>query len=366
MPIPVHPTKPADSESITLAELALATRNHGMPLEAMRWDLTPTGMHYVLVHYDVPVVDASEWRLEIRDTVNETSSFSLEDLRSMPTATLTTTMECAGNGRALLQPRALSQPWLLEAIGTAEWTGVPLVDLIDACRFDDDTVEYVFTGADRGLEAGVVQNYERAITIDEARTSGALVAFLMNGEPLPPQHGYPVRLIVPGWYGMTNVKWLTRISAVAQPFGGYQNSSAYRLRQEPEEPGTPLTRMMPRSLIVPPGIPDFFSRQRLLSMGDCLLEGRAWSGWAPIESVDVSVDGGERWAEADLESPRRDPHAWRRFTFPWSPPAEGDYDLSSRCRDAEGNPQPGTPTWNLGGYANNAIQRVRVTVTTTL
>ena len=364
MPIPAHPSEPANSDLITPAELALATRNHGMPLEAMQWDLTPAGLHYLLVHYDVPVIDATTWRLEIGGTVKKPLSVGLDDLRSMPSATVTTTMECAGNGRALLQPRALSQPWLLEAVGTAEWSGVRLADLVAICGLDDATVELVFTGADRGMEAGAVQSYERAITVDEAQSSGALLAYAMNGGPLPPQHGFPLRLVVPGWYGMTNVKWLRRITAIAERFTGYQNEAAYRLRQDAADAGTPLTRILPRSLIVPPGIPDFFSRHRLLETGSCVLEGRAWSGWAPIESVDVSVDGGTTWAGADLDPAPRDPHAWRRFTHAWTPPRDGDYELRSRCVDASGNTQSDEPVWNRGGYANNSNQRVPVTVLT--
>ena len=362
MPIPAHPSEPADSDLITPAELALATRNHGMPLEAMRWELTPPGLHYLLVHYDVPRIDGATWTLEVGGTVTRPMSFGLDDLTAMPSTTVAATMECAGNGRALLQPRALSQPWLLEAVGTAEWTGVRLMDVVNESGLDDDTVELVFTGADRGVEAGVIQNYERALSIDEARASGALLVHSMNGDPLLPQHGFPVRLLVPGWYGMTNVKWLSRITAVAEPFRGYQNETAYRIRQDADEAGTPLTRIMPRSLIVPPGIPDFFSRHRILEPGLCELEGRAWSGWAPIESVDVTVDRGETWMAADLGPEPRDPHAWRHFTCAWDPSAAGDYELRSRCRDAEGNVQPDQPPWNRGGYANNSTQRVSVTV----
>ncbi len=362
MPIPSQPTEPVDDDSITKTELALATRNHGMPLESMRWDLTPVGLHYLLVHYDVPLIDASAWRLDIGGAVSAPATLRLEQLRAMPSSTVTTTMECAGNGRALLRPRALSQPWLLEAVGTAEWTGVPLVDLMREIGVRDDAVELLFTGADCGMEAGVVQRYERSLSIDDAVQSNVLLAYAMNGHPLPPQHGFPVRLLLPGWYGMTNVKWLTNITAITEPFTGYQNASAYRLREGADDPGTPITRIVPRSLLVPPGIPDFYSRQRLLALGPCLLEGRAWSGWAPIETVEVSTDGGNTWQPAALDPAPDDPHAWRRFTFPWAPQSEGDYELQSRCRDRAGNAQPAEPVWNRGGYSNNAAQRVLVTV----
>jgi sulfane dehydrogenase subunit SoxC len=362
MPIPSHPSEPVDDDSITKAELALATRNHGMPLESMRWDLTPVGLHYLLVHYDVPLIEASAWRLDIGGAVSAPATMSLEQLHAMPSSTVTTTMECAGNGRALLRPRALSQPWLLEAVGTAEWTGVRLADVVAETGLRDDAVEMLFTGADRGMEAGVVQRYERALSIDDALLSNALLAFAMNGQPLPPQHGFPLRLVLPGWYGMTNVKWLTNITAITEPFTGYQNASAYRLRESADDPGVPVTRILPRSLLVPPGIPDFYSRQRLLGLGPCTIEGRAWSGWAPIETVEVSVDGGKTWQPAVLDPAPDDPHAWRRFTFWWAPTSEGDYELRSRCRDRASNAQPTESVWNRGGYSNNAAQRVLVTV----
>jgi DMSO/TMAO reductase YedYZ molybdopterin-dependent catalytic subunit len=362
VPIPVHPTEPAGGEDITPAELALATRNHGMPLEAMRWDLTPVGLHYLLVHYDVPLIDAASWRLQVRGSVEHGLDLTLDDLRQRPATTVAVTMECAGNGRALLRPRALSQPWLLEAVGTAEWTGVPLAELLADAGPTADAGEVVFTGADRGVEAGVEQDYERALSVQDALGSGALLVYEMNGAPLPPQHGYPLRLVVPGWYGMTNVKWLSRITLVDEPHRGYQNDTAYRLRASRDDPGQPLSRIAPRSLVVPPGIPDFFSRHRLVPRGPCLVEGRAWSGWAPIDAVAVSADGGTTWHDAELAAAPRDPHAWRRFSWEWTPDSAGDFELRSRCRDAAGNRQPDEAEWNLGGYANNAVQRVLVTV----
>jgi DMSO/TMAO reductase YedYZ molybdopterin-dependent catalytic subunit len=188
-----------------------------------------------------------------------------------------------------------------------------------------------------------------------------LLAYEINGEPLPPQHGFPLRLVVPGWYGMTNVKWLREIELLAGPFRGYQQERGYRFRQAEEEPGTPVTRMAPRSLMVPPGIPDFLTRQRFLSLGPCRLEGRAWSGVAPVERVDVSLDGGETWRLAELGQ-ALSPTAWAPWTYAWTPDGPGTFELCCLARDAAGNEQPLDPPWNLGGYANNAVQRVTVTV----
>jgi sulfane dehydrogenase subunit SoxC len=345
--------------AISQEELQLAARNHGMPLEALRWDVTPVGLHYLLIHYDIPVVDPASWRLEVGGRVSRPLSLSLEDLCSRPAVTRAVTMECAGNGRARLEPHIVSQPWLLEAVGNAEWTGVPVAALLEEAGLADDTLEILFTGLDRGVEGGEEQSYQRSLTLAEA-ADGALLAFAINGEPLPPQHGFPVRLIVPGWYGMTSVKWLSRIDAIAEPFAGYQQATGYRIRAHEGDEGTPVTRIMPRALMVPPGIPDFMSRARFLEAGPCEVTGRAWSGWGAIEAVDVSTDGGATWEPASL-GPEPSPGAWRAWSFAWDA-APGEHELCCRARDAAGNAQPVDADWNVGGYANTSVQRVPVTV----
>lgn len=347
--------------AVSMDELRLAARNHGMPLEALDYDITPAGLHYLLIHYDVPRADPAAWRLEVGGAVARPLSLSLADLAERPTVTRAVTFECAGNGRALLDPRPISQPWLLEAVGTAEWTGTPLAGLLEEAGPADDAVDVVFTGADRGIEGDVEQLYARALAVDVARSGEALVAWAMNGAPLLPQHGFPLRLVVPGWYGMTNVKWLTRIEVLREPFDGYQNARGYRMRQEPEEEGTPVTRMAVRSLMRPPGIPEFATRRRHVRAEPQTLEGRAWSGAGAIEAVEVSTDGGATWRAAELDPPVG-PYAWRRWTFAWTPEAPGECELCCRATDSAGNRQPLAPPWNLGGYANNAVQRVPVTV----
>jgi len=345
-------------EGISLEELQLAARNHGMPLEALRWPVTPVGLHYLLIHYDVPHVEAESWRLAIRG--ERELELSLDELRARPAAEHTVTMECAGNGRARFDPRPVSQPWLNEAIGTARWRGTPLRPLLEEARVPDATLEVLCTGLDRGVEGGEEQAFQRALPLTEALRDEVLLAYEMNGGPLPPQHGFPLRLVVPGWYGMTNVKWLERIELVDAPFSGYQNRQGYRLRQTEEDEGVPLDRMQPRSLMVPPGIPEFMTRDRTVPAGEVVLEGRAWSGFAPIASVDVSADGGSTWSPAELE-PEGERWAWRGWTCRWL--AEpGEHVLCSRARDEAGNEQPLEMSWNLGGYANNAAQTVRVTV----
>ena len=341
-------------EGISLEELALAARNHGMPLEALRYPVTPVGLHYLLIHYDVPVVELETWRLTVRG--ERELVLGLEELRARPAVEVTVTMECAGNGRAKLDPRPVSQPWLLEAVGTARWRGTPLRPLLEEAGIGD-AVEVLCTGLDHGVEAEEEQAFQRALPLEEALRDEVLLAYEMNGAPLPPQHGFPLRLVVPGWYGMTNVKWLERVELVDTPFSGYQNSWSYRLRQAEEEEGVPLDRMQPRSLMAPPGIPEFMTRDRTVAAGEVLLEGRAWSGHAPVDRVEVSTDGGGTWDAAELE-PAGDPWAWRGWSYRW----QAEHVLCCRARDEVGNEQPHEPSWNLGGYANNAVQAVRVTV----
>ena len=177
------------------------------------------------------------------------------------------TLECAGNGRARLSPRPVSQPWLQEAIGTAEWTGTSLWPLLDAAGIRPEIVEFVFTGADRGIQGEQEQDYARSLTVEEVRRPEVMLAYEMNGRPLEPQHGFPLRLIVPGWYGMTSVKWLRSIDAVTEPFEGYQQTPAYHYAPNADDLGEPVRRIRPRALMVPPGIPDFFSRHRVVEQG---------------------------------------------------------------------------------------------------
>ncbi|MGZ4132616.1 MAG: sulfite oxidase [Actinomycetota bacterium] len=346
--------------AIGIDELSLATRNHGMPLEALRYDLTPVGLHYLLIHYDIPLVDPAAWRLRVDGSVGRALELSVDDVRAFPAVTVPVTMECAGNGRALHEPRPVSQPWLLEAVGTAAWTGVPLRHVLEEAGLNGDAVSIAFRGLDRGIEGDVEQHYERGLSLEDALGDDVLLAYEMNGHPLPPQHGFPLRLVVPGWYGMTSVKWLARIEALDAPFDGYQNQVAYRWRATEDDPGEPLKRIAVRSLMVPPGIPLFMPRTRHLAAGPTTLEGKAWSGSGPVTRVEVSADAGASWADAELaaEGPA---HAWRHWTFAWEA-APGTYELCSRATDATGATQPMQAVWNAGGYTNNAVQRVQVVV----
>ncbi|MFI6148597.1 sulfite oxidase [Streptomyces sp. NPDC051109] len=348
-------------EGVGLDELALAARNHGLPLEALRYEVTPAGLHYVLVHYDIPAADEATWQLTVHGRVRTPLALDMTALRALPAVTHRVTMECAGNGRARLSPRPVSQPWLVEAVGTADWTGVPLRAVLTEAGVQPDAVEAVFTGADHGVERGVEQDYQRSLPLPLAMGADpeVLIAYAMNGLPLPPQHGYPLRLVVPGWYGMAHVKWLRDITLADAPFTGFQQVAAYRLRQTPDEPGEPVTRIAPRALMVPPGFPDFMSRTRVVRPGPVALEGRAWSGYGPVARVQVSADGGRTWTEAEVAPRERRVWAWQAWHCDWTA-TPGTHTLIARATDAEGHTQPLEQPWNRGGFANNLVQHVTV------
>ncbi|MDQ6883171.1 MAG: sulfite oxidase [Candidatus Dormibacteraeota bacterium] len=356
---PQAPVTASSSPDVTLEELQLAARNHSMPLEALQYPITPIGLHYLLTHFDIPLVDPASWRLTIGGRVRDPVSLTLDNIKERPAVTRAVTLECAGNGRARLSPRPLSQPWLFEAVGTAEWTGTALRPLLEAAGPLDDAVEVVFAGLDRGVQGGVEQQYERSLPLAEALREEVFLAYAINGQQLPPQHGFPVRLVVPGWYGMTHVKWLRSITVVNHPFRGYQQEPAYHVTPSDHELGKPVTRMLPRALMVPPGIPDFLSRTRLVDLGRWTIEGRSWSGRGPVVRVELSVDGGHAWADAELGTDVGQ-FSWRAWRYRWDAVREGEYELCCRATDAAGNVQPLTPPWNAQGMCNNEVQRIMV------
>jgi DMSO/TMAO reductase YedYZ molybdopterin-dependent catalytic subunit len=354
----MKPPPPPTDGPLTFDELQLAGRNKGMPLEGLRYDITPVGMHYLLVHFDIPAIDASSWRLRVGGHVARPLELTLDAIRARPRTTIPVTLECAGNGRARLTPRPVSQPWLVEAVGTAEWTGTPLAPLLEEAGIERGAVEILFTGSDHGVEKGDEHDYARSLSIEDATRPEVLLAYEMNGRPLEPQHGFPLRLLVPGWYGMTHVKWLARIDALTKPFDGYQQRVAYWYKQHANETGEPVQRIRPRALLIPPGFPDFLTRHRVVDRGAVTLAGRAWSGGDAVTRVEVGVDGA--WADATL-GPRVGTFAWRSWSFAWDA-APGDHVLTCRATDETGAVQPIDAPWNLQGMGNNLVQRVDVTV----
>jgi DMSO/TMAO reductase YedYZ molybdopterin-dependent catalytic subunit len=351
----------AEDERFTFDELQLAFRNRGMPLEALRYEITPSGLHYLLSHFDICDLDARTWRLEVTGLVERPLSLSLEDLKQLPQVTLPVTLECAGNGRAFTWPRAIAQPWIREAVSTANWSGVPLSSVLRMAGLHSNGADVVFWGADHGIERGEEHTFARSLEPSAAMRDEVLLAYAMNAAPLEPQHGAPLRLIVPGWYGMASVKWLVRIEVIDRAFDGYQQAQSYHYRRSPEEKGTPVTFGKVRSLITPPGMPDYISQARILTAGRIQLSGRAWSGaGVSVARVQVGVSGD--WHDADLGT-QVGPFAWRSWTYDWDA-TPGEYELSCRATDAEGNTQPLEQWWTLGGMGNNIVHKIAVLVKT--
>ena len=250
-----------------------------------------------------------------------------------------------------------SVPWLEEGVSTADWTGVPLAMLLQKASLRHAATELVFHGADRGFDAGVEHHFARSLSVAEAMRREVLVAYEMNGAPLPPQHGAPLRLVVPRWYGMASVKWLQTIEAIDRPFDGFQQARGYHFRRRADEKGEPCTHMRVNSLMVPPGIPDFYTRRRVVDAGEVALAGRAWSGNSAVTRVEWAVDG--VWRDADLEESKG--LYWQGWRASWAA-APGEHELTCRATDEAGNVQPLEAPWDLSGFGNNGVQRIQVTV----
>ena len=352
--------RPPTEGDFSADEVRLANRNPGTLLESLRYDLTPAGLHYLLIHFDVPFVPSAEdWTLSIGGLVKHPLKLSLEDLKRNPERSVPVTLECAGNGRAGITPRAQSQPWHHEAVGTAEWTGTPLKAVLERAGLAVNAHDVVFYGQDRGFGGGIEHDYGRSLSPEQALSDDVLIAWAMNGQPLLPQHGFPLRLIVPGWYGMASVKWLDRIEVIDRPFDGYQQVGTYVYRERPDEPGTAVTTILVKSLMVPPGMPDVYTRSRLVDRGPVTIFGRAWSGAGePITKVEFAVDG--QWQDAALD-PELGRYAWRGWRFEWDA-APGEHELMCRATNSNGDVQPLEPHFDYTGFGNNSVQRLKVTV----
>ncbi len=353
------PREPTDGP-YAREEVILANRNHGIALEMLRHDVTPAGLHYLLNHFDIPyVADAAEWSLEVAGRVARPLTLSIADIKAMPRKTLRVTLECAGNGRGLFPTRMPSMPWMSEAVGTSEWTGTPLKGVLEQAGLLAGVVDIAFESVDRGVDRGHEHTYGRSLKPELASKDDVLLVTEMNGQPLLPQHGFPLRIVVPGWYGMASVKWLKSITALDKPYAGHQQIGTYHFKTHVDEKGVPITHMRVKSLMVPPGIPDWYTRRRLVEAGPVTIFGRAWSGGGvPVAKVDLLVNGAVHVVSLD---PPAGAYAWRGWRAAWNP-VPGDYTLQSRATDANGATQPAEPIYDRGGFGNNAMQRIEVTV----
>ena len=315
------------------------------------------GALFVRSHFSIPALDASTHRMEVAGAVDRPRTWSIAELRSRPVLRLAVTLECAGNGRSLVEPKPPGTPWRLGATGSAVFEGVPLAALLDESGVGADAVEVLAAGADQGkVASGSTVSFERSLPIAVARHPGILVAHTMNGSPLAPEHGAPVRLVVPGWYGVASVKWLARLEVLRAPFTGWFQRSTYVYDGEAGLPeGTPVGPMRVRALITSP------TEGAALSPGTVSVRGAAWSGGGPVVAVALSADEGASWSPMQLDGDEG-PWVRRLWRGTWTPPGPGTYTLLARATDAAGASQPLRPVWNRLGYGNNAVHRVRVTV----
>lgn len=331
--------------------------NAETPMEVLTEPLTPNHLFYVRNHFEMPRIDTGTWRVAVDGAVEHPLELSLMDLQRLPERTVTVTMECAGNGRSRMVPVPPGTPWADGAVSTAQFTGAPLHLVLDQARLRAQALEVVFEGADHGqVRPGRVMPFARSLPLEVARHPDTLLARAMNGEPLLPDHGFPLRLVVPRWFGMASVKWLVKISVLSSHFEGYFQREQYvYVGEHGTQDGTPVTFMRVRAVI---GRPADGAQLRL---GPVEVAGTAWSGVASIAKVGVSSDEGRSWAEAKLGTPSS-PYASTPWRFHWVPPGPGVYTLTAQASDGAGNVQPFDPVWNAHGYGNNVVHRVRVEV----
>jgi DMSO/TMAO reductase YedYZ molybdopterin-dependent catalytic subunit len=327
--------------------------NAASPLAALSASAMPTSLFYTRSNFEVPTIDPATWSLEIGGLVGNRSRLSMDDIQAFGAHGELVTLECAGNGRLLMDPVPNGAPWGLGAVSVAEFTGTPLAGVLGEARPDSSVVEYVFTGLDRGRILPEEEiHYAFSLTAEEAMSHGPLLVWAMNGEPLTPEHGAPLRLIVPGSYGMKSVKWLGSIEAIDRPFDGHFRNK-YRYYGGPrfaEE--APVDAALVRALITSPA-------DGAKVKGEIEVSGVAWSGSGSIESVEIRVDEGP-WLQA-----RRGVALGQFAPAPWSARVEcetGRHRIACRATDASGGIQPTESIWNRNGYGNNVVHTVEVTV----
>ncbi|MDP9358026.1 MAG: sulfite oxidase [Chloroflexota bacterium] len=326
------------------------TTNLGTPPELLA-DLdglvVPNDRFFVRSNGPTPIIAPEAWRLQVGGLVERDLTLSLADLQAMPRRTLTAFLECSGNSRSRFVPTAEGTPWQDDAVGNATWGGVSLASVLDLAGVRDGAVEIVSQGGDF---AGM----RRGLPLSAALDPDTLLAWEMNGEPLPLPHGGPVRLLVPGWGGIASIKWLVGLEVIDRPFDGPWNTDSYVFYDADGTALGPVREMDVKSIIVAPGT------ETRLAAGRQTIVGYAWSGWGRIARVEVSTDGGATYEEARIV--RADgPRSWVRFEHPWTA-APGQARLRSRATDEAGNTQPETIPWNARGYGMHAVQEISVSV----
>jgi DMSO/TMAO reductase YedYZ molybdopterin-dependent catalytic subunit len=318
----------------------------------------PNARFYVRNHFQIPAIDPETYQLTVSGLVERPLSLSVRDLHNMRSHTQVVTLECAGNGRTLFEPPIEGEKWAFGAVSTAEWTGVPLVEVLDRAGVQKSAREVLFRGADCGSVAGHSESirFERSLQLDHARDADVLLAYAMNGEPLPILHGCPIRLVVPRWYAVASVKWLTEVEVIDGVFAGHYQADKYwyEWERDGQVVREPVTLQRVRALITEP------KPNEEIRPGELAIRGVAWSGAAAIARVEVSVDGGG-WQEARLVG-ERNRCSWQWWELISRIENAGSVTLRARATDFADRSQPERPEWNRLGYGNNAVQQVPIRV----
>lgn len=334
-----------------------------MPLSGFVDYITPVEHFFVRTHVYVPTVNLKEWRLKVDGEVATPLTLTMDDLKKLPAVQLDSVVECAGNGRGFANPPVPGMQWTNGSVGNGRWRGVRLADVLKRAGMKDPAKEILFNGADVPL--GAMQDFRRTITVKKALDPNTLLAYEMNGGTLPVKHGFPLRLVAPGWASDSWVKWVTNITVLDKEFDGFWMKSAYRKPDHALAPGSafpadkmiPVTSLRVKSVIATP------ADGATVRLGDTVnVQGVAWSGdKGPITSVDVSTDGGRGWKPAELGVDKSQ-FGWRQWTFSFRPDRENYYNVMARATDASGDSQPFVQEWNPSGYGWNVVQRVGVNV----
>ncbi len=303
---------------------------------------------------DTPI-DISDWKLTVDGRVKNKISLTFKEINRLPKVEVTDTLECSGNSRSLLENKASGNPWTIGGVGNAVWGGIWLKDLLVLAGLKNDARHVSFEGFDKPLGSAGIK-FIRSIPIDKAMSS-TLLAYEMNGQPLPLEHGHPLRALALGWTGANCVKWLHRIEVMDRPYEGFFMDQVYRVFQKGEDPksGEVVKDIQVKSIIVEP------ATGQTLSAGIVPVRGAAYAGEAGIEKVEVSVDHGATWHQAALIGLEQ-PYAWRHWEFLWEAKVKGDCTIMSRATDTSGRRQPETARWNALGYGNNGVREHAVTV----
>jgi DMSO/TMAO reductase YedYZ molybdopterin-dependent catalytic subunit len=316
-------------------------RNLEYPVSELRNAIVPNEHFFVRSHFDVPDVDVRAWRLKVEGAVDKPLELSYDEIAALPSRSLTATLECAGNGRVHLTPPVPGLQWGQGAVGNAEWGGVTLAAILEKAGLKNSAVEVILEGIDKGQvnvdpkSPGPI-HFARSVPIDKAKKDEVLLAYKMNGETLPASHGYPLRAVVGGWYGMASVKWLQRIIVTDKPFNGFWQSLDYSYFERRD--GLPtlksITVMQPKAILARPGLHEVIAAGKPFPMF-----GAAWAGERAVAKVDVSLDGGKTWSAAKLLGEPK-PLQWVFWQYDWQKPAQGPASIVARATDDTGATQP--------------------------